>query len=212
MAHGFSPQSRKSGPYQQGQEGVGYDVLEDYSSWSMNNFRIYPSMMQDLAGTTTVMGERAGTPYRGFDPDVDSEVGFSFPRPRWWINGRVTARVWYTGTDDPGLTIRAGLSILPMSIGDSFVSPTYYGFNLANPEDVLTLDRQPERSNDSSAFPVVRNHHHWITVNFRREGTDATNDDYRFLLELLCLEISYKEFPGQEGLNLASDKRHWSNP
>lgn len=203
MTHGLSPASRKSGLHGEAQLGIALDALSAYTDFNHYSRFIPGPDFVDEAGTATSNTTINRTSVKVFKDGFDSVVSYSFQKPRYWINGKVSARIWWTGENPAGTNGTMALLLAKTAIGDVLSSGS--GSNVSVDLGVFTdYTLNVISSFDPIVTIFVGPQDDLISVTFVAGRSDV-GDTYTTDFYLIGVEVYYKELNSQASYKISDD-------
>lgn len=216
MAHGASPASRMGNKLDPYKTAVTLDVLTDYVDFQAYNVWIPgPAMVDNRSSATTVAAILAGVQQhvvRTYPAGKDNACLYEFRRPRHWINGRIRARVWWTGVDPGGNTHPMAFVVAKTTEGEL---PTSSGAGaLVNLGDFNGTDYLLGiiRDFDVGEGVSVSQNDHLITVYFQVIPTILGAGTYLQDFHLIGLEVYYTESKSETSYKLRDEYKNVVRP
>lgn len=171
-----------------------WPAMESYIDFSNSNLWIPADAFENANGSTTTMSSRGGVPVRIFPDGATHTVMYSVRRPRMWLDGLVTTRLWYTGVLDASANAYVAVSVTVDSENSTLSTPSYTVAARATPTatGTLMISRADEVSTDAHRRRAITQIHDLISVAVQRQGAHAS-DDYAENFELVGVELFYVE-------------------
>jgi len=171
-----------------------WPVAQEYIEFQATNHWIPAIEFQNMGGATTVMSDRNAAAVRVFPDGVANRVATTFRRPRMWLNGNVTCRLWYTGDLDSGhnSVIELGINLTQEDGTVATIADTAFEVPTPTADGDLMIYRSYERTADSDSRPLVTTENDLLSIIVRRSGATAL-DNYVENFELIGVELFYQQ-------------------
>ena len=197
--HFYHADSRRDGNLDTYKTQQNFQTLQEYVQFSHDNYWIPAEDFVDISGTTTLTF-RNSSPVRVFENTVTSSAGVVIRRPRMWLDGVATIRIWYTddGTAS-GFNHAVGVSVARSLEGSAIASHSYTSLSVpcVSAAGVLEIDRQSEVNTSDNCSRPVDQSYDLITVGIQYTGNDEGAIP---AFELIGIELFYRGLNIQHGM------------